>query len=316
MHQPHLEISNWFPSEVAAGAELTFKVRVRCPFGCDLRGTEVLVTASEGPVMTSELVSCHHGINETGELMLRAPSEVGDHAWSVLFRTQTSESPAHAKTSLDAPFRTEAHKTSLAIWDVPSQAVMGDPFMVKVGAECAEECDLEGHEIEVYDGSGDKLATAEFGEALWPGSDALYWAEVELVAPVGEGVVSWSVGFGATDLELPHREASARFGFATTKPPEHRLTVEVVEVVGVGEGGNVGPTCPVPNAEVSLGAYRASTDESGHAVLAVAEGSYELAIWKVGYEAPARALEVSKDLTVRVEAADLHLSDRSSWEDD
>ena len=43
---------------------------------------------------------------------------------------------------------------------------------------------------------------------------------------------------------------------------------------------------------------------------------YELVIWKVGDEAPARALEVSKDLTVRVEAADLHLSDRSSWEDD
>jgi uncharacterized membrane protein len=73
---------------------------------------------------------------------------------------------------------------------------------------------------------------------------------------------------------------------------------------------------PVPNAEVSLGVYRASTDESGRAILAVAPGSYELLIWKVGYEAPSKALEVSKDLTVRVEAADLHLSERSSWEDD
>ncbi len=334
MHEPQLEINRWFPSVVAAGAELNFQVRVTCPLGCDLRGTEVLVTAPEGPVMTSELVSCDQGINETGELMLKAPSEVGDHEWSVLFRpqanegqaseppAQASESPAHAGTSLPVPFRTEAHRTSLAIWDVPSPTVMGEPFMVKIGAKCAEECDLRGRKIEVYDGSGDRLTTAEFGEALWPGSDALYWAEVELVAPVGEGVVSWSVGFPAADLELPHRGASAQFGFATTKSPDHKLTVEVVEVVegveGVDgeEGGHGGSTVPVPNAEVSLGAYRASTDESGRAILAGAEGSYELVIWKVGYEAPARALEVSKDLTVRVEAADLHLSERSSWEDD
>ena len=91
---------------------------------------------------------------------------------------------------------------------------------------------------------------------------------------------------------------------------EHRATG------GGEEGGQGGSTVPVPNAEVSLGVYRASTDESGRAILAVAPGSYELLIWKVGYEAPARALEVSKDLTVRVEAADLHLSERSSWEDD
>ena len=289
--------------------------------------------------MTSELVSSDQGINGTGEVVLRAPSQVGEHEWSVLFRPQgsvsapaseppaqaseppahASEPPAHAGTSLALPFRTEAHQTSLAIWDVPSPAVMGDPFMVKIGARCAEECDLRGRRIEIQDGSGDRLATAECGETLWPGSDALYWAEVELVAPVGEGVVSWSVGFPAADLELPHREASAGFGFATTKPPEHQLTVEVVEG-GEGvegeEGGKGGSTVPVPNAEVSLGVYRASTDESGRAILAVAGGSYELLIWKVGYEAPARALEVSQDITVRVEAADLHLSERSSWEDD
>jgi hypothetical protein len=341
VHEPRLEVSRWFPSEVAAGAELTLQVRVTCPFGCDLRGAEVVVTAPEGPpILTSELVSSDQGINETSEVTLRAPSQVGEHEWSVLFRPQAgeaqasqpqssqpqaSEPPAHAGTSLALPFRTEAHRTSLAIWDVPSPAVVGDPFMVKIGAKCAEECDLQGRRIEVYDGSGDRLATAEFGETLWPGSDALYWAEVELVAPAGEGVVSWSVGFQAADLELPHREASAGFGFATTKPPEHQLTVEVVEVVkgeegveggGGEEGGQGGSTVPVPNAEVSLGVYRASTDESGRAILAVAPGSYELLIWKVGYEAPARALEVSKDLTVRVEAADLHLSERSSWEDD
>ena len=304
-HEPNLEISQWFPSEVAAGAELTFKVRIECPFGCDLRGTEVVVEAPEGPVITSELVSWDEGINETGEVTLRAPSEVGEYEWSVASRPQTSEPPGHTGTSLPLPFSTEAHTTSLVIWDLPSPVVIGEPFMAKIGARCAEGCDLKGRRIEIYDRSGDRLTTAEFGEGFWAGSDALHWIEVELVAPVAEGVVCWSVGFSAADLELPHEEASSKFSFAVTKPPEHRLTVEVVET---------GSSVPVPNAEVSLGAYRSSTGESGRSIVSVAGGRYELLIWKTGYEAPVTALEVSKDLTVRVEAA--VLPDRSSWEDD
>ena len=304
-HEPNLEISQRLPSEVAAGSELTFKVRIECPFGCDLRGSEVVVEAAAGPVATSELVSWDEGINETGEVTLRAPSEIGEHEWSVSCRPQTSEPPGHTGISLPLPFSTEAHRTSLAIWDVPSPVVIGESFAAKIGAKCTEGCDLQGRRIEIFDGSGDRLTTAEFREGFWPGSDALYWTEVELVAPVAEGVVAWSVGFPVADLELPHEHASSSFSFAATKPPKHRLTVEVVEM---------GSTVPVPDAAVSLGAYRASTGASGRSIVSVAEGTYELVIWKVGYEAPARALDVSKDLTVRVEVA--VLPDRSSWEDD
>ena len=304
-HELDLEISKWFPSEVAAGAELTFKIRVRCPFGCDLRGMEVLVEAPEGLLITSGLVSWDEGTNETGEVTLRAPSEVGEHEWSVTCRPRTGEAPGHTGISLPLPFSTEAHRTSVAIWDLPSPAVIGEPFVAKIGAKCAEGCDLRGRRIEVYDGSGNRLTTSEFREGFWPGSDALRWTEVQLVAPETEGVVSWSAGFPAADLDLPHQEASSKFSFAATRPAKHRLTVEVVEK---------GSTIPVPNAYVSLGAYRASTGESGRSIVSVAEGSYELTIWKVGYEAPSRALDVSKDLTVRVEV--VVLPDRSSWEDD
>ena len=304
-HELHLEISQGFPSEVAAGAELNFRVRVSCPFGCDLRGTEVVVEASAGRVTTSELVSWDEGTNETGEVTLRAPSELGEQEWGVSCRPQASEPPGHTEISLPLPFSTEAHRTSLAIWDVPSQVVIGERFVANVGAKCAEGCDLRGGRIEIRDGSGERLTTSEFREGFWPGSDALHWTGVELVAPKAEGVFSWSVTFPVADLELPHREASSKFGFAATKPAERRLRVEVVEM---------GSAIPVPNAEVSLGVYRASTNESGRSIVSVAEGTYELAIWKAGYEAPSRTLDVSKDLTVRVEVA--VLPDRSSWEDD
>jgi len=298
-------VSQWFPSEVAAGAELTFKIQVSCPSGCDLRGTEVVVETPEGPLITSELVSWDEGINETAEVTLRAPSEVGEHHWNLLARPQTDEPPEHMETPLSLPFSTEAHRTSVTIWDLPSPAVIDEAFIARIGAKCAEGCDLQGQKIEIYDGSGRRLTTSEFREGFWPGSDALCWTEVELVAPASEGVVSWSVKFPAADLELPHQEASAKFGFAVTKPPEHQLTVEVVEK---------GSAVPVPNAEVILGSYRVSTGESGRSIVSVAGGTYELVIWKVGYEAPARALEVSKDLTIRVEVE--VLPDRSDWEDD
>jgi hypothetical protein len=305
VHGPHLEIDRWFPAEVAAGAELIFTVRVNCPFGCDLRGMEVVVEAPEGPLVTEKLVSWGEGSNATAEIVIRAPSEIGEHKWSVSYRHQASDPPEHTGISLPVPFSTVAHQTSLAVWDLPSPAVMGEAFKIKIGASCAQRCDLRGRGIEIYDGAGERLGTAEFGEEAWPGSEALHWAEVELVAPVEEGVVSWSVGFSAADLELPHQTSSSKFSFVATKPPKHQLTVEVVES---------GSAVPVPNAEVSLGVYRASTGESGRSTVSVAEGTYELLVWKTGYEAPARALEVSDDLTVRVEAE--VLPDRSSWEDD
>ena len=170
------------------------------------------MTASEGPVTASELISCDQGINETGEVTLRAPLEVGKHQWSVLFKPQPVEAVVHAEISLPVPVRTEAHRTSLAIWDVPSPVVMGDPFMVKVGAKCVMDCELQGRKIEVYGGSGEKFTTAEFGDAPWPGSDALYWAEVKLVAPVEEGLASWSVEVverGST-VPIPDAGSSSR----------------------------------------------------------------------------------------------------------
>ncbi len=309
MHEPDLEVSRWFPSGVPAGAELVCTIQVRCPSACDLRGAEVSVVAPDGLVASSEIIHYEQGINNSGEVALKAPLAVGKHEWSVLFRPspQEDEPAVHAESSLLLPFSTRSHGSSLAIWDVPSPVIMGESFSIKVGAKCAEGCDLQGMKVEIYDESGDRLTTAKFGEALWPGSDALYWAEVELVAPPRQGVASWSVGLPTPDLELPHEPTSSKFSFATTRPPEHELTVHVVEEGSVA--------APVPNAEVRLGAYQTSTDESGRASMAVAEGNYQFLVWKVGYETHhPKAIEVSGDLALKVEAT--VLPDNSSWEDD
>ncbi len=305
LHEPHLEVSQWFPPATGAGVVLTLTAQVQCPFGCDLQGASVSVMGPEGAIVTSELVSHDQGINRTGEVTLLAPSEVGEHDWSARFRPSDDQSAEHAGCSLPLPFRTEAHPISLAVWDVPTPVVVSDSFSIKIGAKCLQGCDFKGVSVGVYDESDERLSGTELGEGHWPGSDGLYWADVELSAPPGEGVVSWSVRLSTTDLELPHQSASSSFSFATARVPEHQLTLEVVEASS---------TIPVSGAEVSLGVYRASTDDSGRATVAVADGTYRLTVWKVGYEAPPSTLVVSKDLTVRVEAA--VLPDTSSWEDD
>jgi Carboxypeptidase regulatory-like domain len=73
--------------------------------------------------------------------------------------------------------------------------------------------------------------------------------------------------------------------------PKHRLTVKVVEQ---------DTATPVENAQVWLGPYRAATGASGVAELALPKGSYDINVWKSGYEAPTTAITVDADLAVDI----------------
>jgi hypothetical protein len=178
------------------------------------------------------------------------------------------------------------------VWDIPSPVVRGEKFEIKVGAKSSAGCELKGAAITVCDATGAKAAGASLRETPWPGTSALYWTAVQLVAPAKEGTFSWSVKFEAAELELPHDGASSRFSVAIVRPPEHRLTVRVFEK---------DTAAPIENAQVRLGAYRASTDQSGQAQLEMSTGRYDLNVWKVGYETPSKTVEVNADVTVQVE---------------
>jgi hypothetical protein len=95
-------------------------------------------------------------------------------------------------------------------------------------------------------------------------------------------------------LPLPHGEASARFGFETVEPPQHSVTVRIVQK----DAGT-----PVEDAQVRLRVYCAYSDPSGLATVAVPRGTYSLDVLKTGYEAFSRDLEVNADVTVEVEVA-------------
>jgi hypothetical protein len=245
--------------------------------------------------MTSELATYDEKGNETEDFALTVPKQVGGYAWSVLFPRHEIESVAHEECSLPISFRAIPHKTSMAVWDVPSPVATNGSFKVKVGMQCSAACQLTGQAVEVRDQAGDKIGEGTLGETPWTGTSALYWAEVELAAPATEGVSFRSVNFTAVEeLELPHEGVSATFSFRTDKPPEHRVTVKVVERK---------TEAPLEDVEVLLGFYMASTDQRGAVTIGLPKGTYELSIRKDGYSARPMSVDVGDDLTVQMEAS-------------
>jgi len=150
---------------------------------------------------------------------------------------------------------------------------------------------LSGCSVDVCDENGTVVGRGFLGEGPWPGTEALYWGEVELEAPAQEGLSEWSVKFAGTELEWPHEDACCRFSFLCVRPPEHTLTIEVVEQdTGLAIG----------DALVRLSSYRAITDSAGVARILMPKGAYDLVVWKAGYDAPAVVLDLKQDLVFQV----------------
>ena len=181
------------------------------------------------------------------------------------------------------------HQTSLAVWDIPIPAA-GQRYSLKVGAKSSAGCALGGRRIEVLDGEA-VVAAAHLGGAPWPGTDALFWAEVELCAPDTPALVTLVVRFDAAHLDEPHEGVSSPFKVAVVARPEHTLTVKVT-ADGV----------PVEDAIVRLGPTRATTNASGVAAVKLAQGRYELIVWKAGYDAPTMPLTIDADAFVQIDA--------------
>jgi hypothetical protein len=277
---------------VPIGAHFVVKLKVSCPEGCDVGGLPLSVTGPDQQTLTIAPVR-EGGEIDIREIALKAPQQIGEHAWSLALAPHASEGVRHEGCALPIRLRTRPHATSLAVWAVPSPVVMGERFCIKVGAKSSAACALEGTPIQVVDPEGAVVANGKLGATPWPGTSALFWTELELVAPAQEGLAWWSVRFAAAEIETPHEGTSSRFSIAVVRPAEHRLTIEVLEKDS---------KAPIEDVQIRLGAYRAATDPSGHAEVAMPKGTYDLTVWKVGYDAPTQIVDIRGDTLVTVEA--------------
>jgi len=291
-HSTALALSEPVPADVAAGSELMLKIELTCAAGCDLHNLPLTITGPDDTAASA----CP--INDNGEVSLRIPPKVGAQSFTIAFGAHEGAGIRHEPCALSLTVNSIPHGTSLAVWDIPSPIVKGERFAIKVGAKSAADAELKGLEIAVFDSSETDnservLARGRLRDAPWSGTTALYWDELELTAPAQEGLRKWSVRFAAEGLALPHDSTAAEFSAMVAPPPEHRLTVTVVEQQSKK---------PIADVQVRLGPFRGMTDPSGVAEVMMPKGTYDLHIWKTAYEAADRPIEIKGDLSVQVEA--------------
>jgi hypothetical protein len=186
----------------------------------------------------------------------------------------------------------QSHATTVVTWDIPSAIVAGERFRMKVGVKCASECPLAGGRFGIYDHSGARVATGTLPGDLWPGTTGLYATEVELPAPVQEGLFTWSVKAPEGEAAGPHTEGAVEFGVRIVSRPDHLVTVETID----GERRT-----PLAGARVVMHPYQAVTDAHGVAQLRVAKGTYRLFVSGTGYVTFGVTVEVTGDMTTKAE---------------
>ena len=283
-----LEMSEPTPAEAAAGSDIVVCLRASCRAGPE----RIRMIAPDGSEVTHALGDSGGISSETGDIVLAVPPRVGTHVWRFVLPAQEIGGVRYAEAALEASVTAKPQTTSLAVWDIPSPVVTGAAFKIKVGAKSSADCELKGRGVEILR-NGEVAARGALGDTPWPGTAALYWADLVLTAPPEAGMASWTARFEAGGLELPHDDASSSFSAAIVPPPDHTLTVKVVEKDSA---------TPVEEALVRLGAYRAETGRSGLAEVRLPKGRYELSVWKAGYDIAPTTLDLDRDASIEVVA--------------
>jgi hypothetical protein len=234
-HSTTIEVIEPAPPEVAAGAVITLKIKASCSRGCDLTGMPIKIVAADGALVRSEFAT-ELGRDDVAEMKLEAPDRTGEHVWSVTFGPHEVAGIRHDEVTVPVRTGIIPHTTSLAAWSVPSPVVTGARFAIDVGAKSSAGIAFATKHVEIRDESGEVVAQGCLEETPYPGTTALYWTTIELTAPAREGMRTWSVEFEPREPDLPHERGSTTFSFLVVRPPEHRLTIKVIEKDTSGDG--------------------------------------------------------------------------------
>lgn len=279
-----------------AGAELVITASVTCDPPCDLTGDHLLIRdgagAQAGVIVFTDFES-ESGAS-TGSAIFSAPDAVGEYTWTAELPAFAVDDLRFSATVVSLTFAVRAHKTLVNVWGTPSAIPAGEGFRSNVGVKCACGCDLAGQPFTVHDQTGGEVATGTLGPNVWPQTEALYHAEVDLSAAPAPGRQTWEVRFPAADLDLPHAASSAQFGVIFTPQAEHVVKVEAVDAAS---------KAPLAGAVVTMHPYRTLTDERGMAELRVPKGTYTLFVSARRHVSDRASIEVDGDVVTRAQLA-------------
>jgi hypothetical protein len=184
------------------------------------------------------------------------------------------------------------HAVELTVWDVPPTTVAGARFAVSVGARCSAGCDLGDRELTIYDQEGSPAGTVKLGHDVWPGTEALYFAEAEARAPLEAGSHQWEARIAGWDAERPHAAGSFPLVVRVVPSPDCEVTVRAVDRE---------QQTPIAGARVVMHPYRAVTDDNGIARVRVARGQYDILVSGSRYLPACTSVEVTADVMTSAE---------------
>jgi len=174
----------------------------------------------------------------------------------------------------------EKDTISLAVWDVPAPVIAGATFAVKVGAKSQAKRKLAGQRVEIADAAGTVVASGTLGETPLAGTEALYWAALEVPAPKQE-LAEYTVRLaGAEDA------VATRFSAAVAAKPAYTLSVTVAER---------DTREPLDGVEIRLGPFQARTGKDGRAELKVSRGDFQIQLWRTAHIAEPQPIRVGRD---------------------
>ncbi len=269
------------------------RARVSCPHGCDLGGQRVSIRNQDDTELASaELTERAGEAYVTSALALRAPLEVSEHICRAVLAASEKDGVLHEEISTEFSFVAKAHATSVNAWGLPSAIAAGERLRFKIGVKCSAACRLTGTPFSIFDHDGAQVGAASLAGDLWPGTSALYFAEVEVVAPLTAGDYKWQAKTPASDSSVPHAAGSCTFAVKVVSPPDHEVTVEAMDSE---------THTPIEGAHVLVHPYRSLTDARGVAKIKVAKGRYTLVVSGFKYIAYQNVIDVAGDVTTRAE---------------
>ena len=217
------------PQEVDAGAALTLSAVAKCPEDYDLSGDPVLFFDATGHEVGKASLAALEGNDFGAEITVTAPIELGEHGYSTVLAPAADDGVAHSGANAGARCTVKAHDVHLNAWDIPSAIAAGEAFSFHVGLRCSCGCNLANRGFVVRDQAGTVVASGRLGDAVWPGTSALYFAEVQAVAPADISLHPWMVESAGWNSGIAHSPGSLAMRVRTVAAPDREIRIEAVD---------------------------------------------------------------------------------------
>jgi hypothetical protein len=178
------------------------------------------------------------------------------------------------------------------VWGLPSAIASGERFRFKIGVKCSAGCKLAGKALSIFDHAGRHVGDGKLFDEVWPGTSALYFAEVDAKAPLTTGAYVWQVKAPGSPSPPARAAGACTLTIKVVGPPDCELTVAAFDRA---------TQMPIKGAHILLHPYRTSTDATGVATVKVIRGRYKLCVSGFNYIPCENTIDIEGDVATRVE---------------